>query len=181
MFLVSSCSYISLIHWSRVLSREWGCSWTGDAPTTSGWSTISLPTKVRLILEVWWYMWRLLLVPSMQMLAMGSVTLANKCNIRIKHDVKATKVDFTLWSWQCVYRKAGCILTQFGLDKKYNHLSYWMDITGEILLFLASGKPYSQWYTGKHRPASTCNNGTPVWASLLPIIVYPCSCSRHAS
>ena len=28
---------------------------TGDAPTTSEWSTILLPTKVRLILEVWRY------------------------------------------------------------------------------------------------------------------------------
>ena len=26
---------------------------TGDAPTTSGWSAILLPTKVWLILEVW--------------------------------------------------------------------------------------------------------------------------------
>ena len=29
---------------------------TGDAPTTSEWSTILLPTKVQLILEVWWYL-----------------------------------------------------------------------------------------------------------------------------
>ena len=28
---------------------------TGDAPTTSEWSTIWLPTKVWLILETWWY------------------------------------------------------------------------------------------------------------------------------
>ena len=28
---------------------------TGDAPTTSEWSTIELPTKVRLILETWRY------------------------------------------------------------------------------------------------------------------------------
>ena len=28
---------------------------TGDAPTTSEWSTILLPTKVQLILEVWQY------------------------------------------------------------------------------------------------------------------------------
>ena len=28
---------------------------TGDAPTTSEWSTISLPMKVHLISEVWWY------------------------------------------------------------------------------------------------------------------------------
>ena len=49
---------------SHVLSREWknvdhsdavGASPVGAAPTTSEWSTILLPTKVRLILEVWRY------------------------------------------------------------------------------------------------------------------------------
>ena len=30
-----------------------GAAPTGDAPTTSEWSTIKLPTKVRLILEIW--------------------------------------------------------------------------------------------------------------------------------
>ena len=57
MFLVSSCSWI---HWSQVLSQEWrwdvvGAAPTGDAATTSEWSTIPLPTKVCLILEVWRY------------------------------------------------------------------------------------------------------------------------------
>ena len=33
-----------------------GAAPTGDAPTTSEWSTILLPTKVHLILEVWQYM-----------------------------------------------------------------------------------------------------------------------------
>ena len=32
-----------------------GAAPTGDAPTTSEWSTILLPTKVRLILENWRY------------------------------------------------------------------------------------------------------------------------------
>ena len=32
-----------------------GAAPTGDAPTTSEWSTILLPTKVRLILETWRY------------------------------------------------------------------------------------------------------------------------------
>ena len=31
---------------------------TGDAPTTSEWSTILLSTEVRLILETWWYILR---------------------------------------------------------------------------------------------------------------------------
>ena len=34
-----------------------GAALTGDAPTTSEWSTILLPIKVRLILETWWYLW----------------------------------------------------------------------------------------------------------------------------
>ena len=46
MFLVSSCSCLRSIHWSQVLSWEWRCK------TTSELSKISLPTKVRLILEV---------------------------------------------------------------------------------------------------------------------------------
>ena len=41
-----------------MLSREWRCSSSSaesDAPTTFEWSTILLPTKVWLILEVWQY------------------------------------------------------------------------------------------------------------------------------
>ena len=34
---------------------EVGAPPTGDAPTTSGWSTILLATKVRLVLQVWRY------------------------------------------------------------------------------------------------------------------------------
>ena len=44
MILTSSCSRLCPIHWSQVLSWE------------SEWSTIKLPTKVRLILETWRYM-----------------------------------------------------------------------------------------------------------------------------
>ena len=32
-----------------------GATPTGDAPTTSEWSTIQLPTKLPLILEIWRY------------------------------------------------------------------------------------------------------------------------------
>ena len=31
-----------------------GAAPTGDAPTTSEWSTILFPMKVQLILEIWW-------------------------------------------------------------------------------------------------------------------------------
>ena len=54
MFLISSCSCICPIHWSQVLVDNEdvvGAAQTGDAPTTSEWSTILLRTKVRLILE----------------------------------------------------------------------------------------------------------------------------------
>ena len=33
-----------------------GAAPTGDAPTTSEWPTIELPTKVRLMLETWRYL-----------------------------------------------------------------------------------------------------------------------------
>ena len=57
MFLVSSCRCLCLIHWSQVLSREWRCCWS-NADTTSEWSTMLLPTKIRRILEVWWQAYR---------------------------------------------------------------------------------------------------------------------------
>ena len=58
MFLDLSSSCLCPINWSQVLSRGWWCSvvWAapiGDIPTTSEWSTISLLTKVRVILEVY--------------------------------------------------------------------------------------------------------------------------------
>ena len=62
MLLVSSGSFLYPIRWSQMLSWEWRCSCllvgaapTGDAPTTTEWSTIYLPTKVRFILETWRY------------------------------------------------------------------------------------------------------------------------------
>ena len=56
MILISSCSRLCPIHWSQVLNEDVvGAAPTGDVPTTSEWSTILLPTKVRLILETWRY------------------------------------------------------------------------------------------------------------------------------
>ena len=44
-------------HWSQVLSNEdvVGAAPTSDAPNTSEWSKILLPTDICLILEFWWY------------------------------------------------------------------------------------------------------------------------------
>ena len=59
MFFISSCSCLYPIHWSQVLSREWRCSWS--SADRRGYNYISersiilLPTAVCLILEVWWY------------------------------------------------------------------------------------------------------------------------------
>ena len=50
MFLICFCSCLCPIHWSQVLSGE-----DVVAATTSEWSTVLLPTKVWLILEVWQY------------------------------------------------------------------------------------------------------------------------------
>ena len=54
--LVSSCSYLCPMYWSQLLSQEWRCSKaapTSDAPTTTEWWTILLPTKGQLIFEIW--------------------------------------------------------------------------------------------------------------------------------
>ena len=50
MLLVSSCSCLCQIHWNQD-EDEVGAVPTGDAPTTSEWLTILLPTKVLLVLE----------------------------------------------------------------------------------------------------------------------------------
>ena len=63
----SSCSCLCPIHWSQMLIGEWRCSWTGIAPITSEWSTIKLPTKVRLISEAWRYIKLGLLFPVWQL------------------------------------------------------------------------------------------------------------------
>ena len=45
-----SCGCLWRIPWCQMSSREQRC--IGDAPTTSEWSTMLLPTKMRLILEI---------------------------------------------------------------------------------------------------------------------------------
>ena len=59
MFLVSSCSCVSAqsigVRCQVKDEGVVGAVPTGDAPTTSEWSTILLTVKVHLTLEVWWY------------------------------------------------------------------------------------------------------------------------------
>ena len=62
MFLDSACSCLRTIHWSQVFNGEWRCSWSSADRRCSDyiwdhseWSTISLSTQVRLILETWRY------------------------------------------------------------------------------------------------------------------------------
>ena len=55
MCLVLPCSCHCAIHWSHVLSREW-CSWSNADRRCSNYIwviNIFLPTKLRLILDVW--------------------------------------------------------------------------------------------------------------------------------
>ena len=51
MLLVSSCSCLCPIHWSRVKSRELRCGWSSNYI----WPTILLPAEVCLILELGGY------------------------------------------------------------------------------------------------------------------------------
>ena len=53
IIFVSSCSCYFPIHWSQVLNWEWRCSWKRSNHIC--WSTILLPTKLPLILEVLQY------------------------------------------------------------------------------------------------------------------------------
>ena len=60
MFLVSSCSYHCLNQWSQVFRQKWRypTGWSSaDRPCSNYIWVINnlLPTKVRLILHVWWY------------------------------------------------------------------------------------------------------------------------------
>ena len=58
MFLVLACSCLCTIYWNQVDNEDavGAVPTMGDAPTTSEWSTILLPTKVRRILETWRYL-----------------------------------------------------------------------------------------------------------------------------
>ena len=57
-------SRLAVVSAQSIKARCWvenedivGAAPTGGAPTTSEWSTILLPTKVRLLLEVWSWYW----------------------------------------------------------------------------------------------------------------------------
>ena len=58
--LISFSNWLAVVFMQPIEAKYWvenedvvGAAPTGDAPTTSDWSTIWLPTKVRLILETW--------------------------------------------------------------------------------------------------------------------------------
>ena len=55
MFLISSCSHLCPIHWSQVLRREGGCSWSSADMWCSNYIWVINNVNVWLILEVWWY------------------------------------------------------------------------------------------------------------------------------
>ena len=99
MFLVSSCSCLCAIYWSQVLSWEWWCSRSrvpGNAPTTSEWSTILLPTKVQLILEVLWGLGLLMLLLLVS-LASASMMMTMQVNQSRSPSRKDLKLLFQCW------------------------------------------------------------------------------------
>ena len=55
MFLIRLAVIIAQSWYSVEHEDVFGTVLTGDAPTTSEWSTILLPTKMSFILEVWQY------------------------------------------------------------------------------------------------------------------------------
>ena len=58
MLLVSSCSCLCPIQWTQVLRQEWRCSWSSADRRCSNYIWVIdnfITTKVRLILETWWY------------------------------------------------------------------------------------------------------------------------------
>ena len=64
-------SRLAVVFAQSIKARCWvenedvvGAAPTGDAPTTSEWSTILLPTEVWLILEVWEYLLGDVLLPD---------------------------------------------------------------------------------------------------------------------
>ena len=75
-----------------------GATPTGDAPTTSEWSTILLPTEVRLELEVWWYIQINSLWPSDAIWCQASwSTLAQVMACHLFVDKTLSKLMLTYW------------------------------------------------------------------------------------
>ena len=89
MFRDSARSCLRKIYWSQMFSGEWRCS-VGAAPTTSEWSTILLPTKVRLILETWQYM-----INDMVQNGRGNVICKKQIIYSISHEI-CTQIWYAL-------------------------------------------------------------------------------------
>ena len=58
MFVVSSCRCLCAVVKNEDVV---GAAPAGDAPTTSEWSTSLLPTKMRLILQIWQYLFHFII------------------------------------------------------------------------------------------------------------------------
>ena len=85
MPLFSSCNYLCAIHWTDVLSWEWRCSWSSAdkrCSTTYEWSTMLLPSKMSLILDVWRY---LKFIPAM---LETSVTMRNSLDLLVEYSIR---------------------------------------------------------------------------------------------
>ena len=80
-----------------------GAAPTGDAPTASEWSTMSLPTKVCLILETWRYM--------------SSVSMIYK----LENDRVIKRFYCISWKIDCVIMESHCILPR--IESYSNHRS----------------------------------------------------------
>ena len=93
MFHVLPWSCLCPIRWSRVLSREWRCSWSSADRRCSNYIWVIdnlLPTKVRLILETWRYYetnirshrWCLTTVPHWPYLTLMNINHTQKMSTR---------------------------------------------------------------------------------------------------
>ena len=70
-----------------------GAAPTGDAPTTSEWSTIWLPTKVRLIIETWLYIYFVLLSSSNRKYELLPIVLG------LGHETMVCAVCLSIFLW----------------------------------------------------------------------------------
>ena len=112
-----------------------GAALTGDAPTTSKWWTFLLPTKVQLVLEVWWYskemphiiLWmryRASLVSSMYdfysafVISKGGHFLLSWINFKIPAWI-SNHMPSKVWG-EIIHPFPNCYHWSMGLDKQFH-------------------------------------------------------------